>query len=261
MTRDSRLKAVPEAEGDDRVILKEFDVITDLLLLGLDVALDRRIGSNVSAVQSAGIAGAAGESERRLRAALEDSSELDRRAEVLAARNQIAESDQDHWRGFVQAQFAGANKRIDGAAAIVNVIQREGLASRYRRIRCHLIPVVEQHAGTQVKSAAEGKEVEQSVHRAEAESAFVRNSVVKKVAAVIQRVEAAPYVGATRNRYRNIKTCAEGRKLAANPDAESQIAVSFIAWRCKRASRNKNAQEEPHHEHGRFSHCNYLTCM
>ena len=65
---------ISDAERHHRVILEDFHVVTDLVLLGLDVALDGRIGGDVPAVQSAGIAGGARESEGGLRGALKDDS-------------------------------------------------------------------------------------------------------------------------------------------------------------------------------------------
>ena len=203
---DSRLEAVAEAERDDRIILEDFRVVADLLLLGLDIALDRRIAGNVPAVQSAGIAGAAGESERGLRSALKHGSHLNRRAEMLGARNQISPTNHHHRRNFVQGQFARADKGIAGAAAIANIIQGEGLTDRHIGISCDLIAVVEQQAGAQVESAAEGKEVEQSIHGAQVESAFVRNPVIKKVATVIQRAS-------RRVRWRDSKSAPQHQNL------------------------------------------------
>lgn len=98
----------------------------DLRLLGEDVALERRIRSYVSAVQSKRVAGTAGEAERRARNALVNRSDVECHAEMtFAAASQIPPAKQEHRSGFAECQLPISGKRAGRIADVIGPAEAE----------------------------------------------------------------------------------------------------------------------------------------
>lgn len=98
----------------------------DLRLLGEDVALERRIRSYVSAVQSKRVAGTAGEAERRARNALVNRSDVECHAEMtFAAASQIPPTKQEHRSGFAECQLPISGKRAGRIADVIGPAEAE----------------------------------------------------------------------------------------------------------------------------------------
>src|SRR5437016_3477762 len=99
-----------EREADRKywVNLQPGNVVIDLLLLRLNLALYRRIGHR-PACASRGIAHVSSQVERHVGRPLENKSYFNRYAEMLAAtRNQIPVADYKHWCHRVEVGFAAS---------------------------------------------------------------------------------------------------------------------------------------------------------
>lgn len=85
----------------------------ELRLLGENVALDRRIGGYVTAIQSSAIACAAGKIQSRARNSLIDRSDIEGDTEVtLAPASKVSKAEEEHRSGCAEMQLAAAGKRI-----------------------------------------------------------------------------------------------------------------------------------------------------
>ena len=124
-----------------------------------------------------------------------------------------------HGAGLGEVDLALAVDGVSGIAGIRRVVEGKGLASGNGSVGGKLVPVVDEHAGTEMEAAGERKPVVMSFHGAEAKLARVRDSVLVETAIVVKHVESASQVGAERERRASFYARPKRRYL--NGDAET----------------------------------------
>src|SRR6266478_4134324 len=222
----AQLELKADAERYHRVKLIGRGAFVELGLLGNDVGLNGRIGTDGAAVDAAGIAGAAAETQRDARRSLISGADLEGSAEVPVAGYKIAEADENHWRGFVNGELTGPGDGIGGIAEIIYVAQGKALAAGHGSVRRDLVAVVNEYSGTDVELFQEEKIIGR-LSGAQVERAFVGHAVFIKGVPITERVETKAHVGAVANRQRNLSANAQHRDFDAYADGNASLGRSF----------------------------------
>src|ERR1039457_4988296 len=149
-----RLELIPEAQAEHRIKLERPQAVVDIGLFQLDVVLHRGIGADrqTSADRIVG-ARAAGQIQLGVGGALVDYAKIEIDREMPhAAREQVAEPDQQLGRDLSGGDGCRAADRADVRAVVSDAVERKGLASRNRGARGPLVAIVNHHAGTDVEA-------------------------------------------------------------------------------------------------------------
>lgn len=93
------LEPIEETDGDHRVIFQSRQLIVELSLLSLNVALDPRLSGDIAAVCPAKVACVSAKIELGTWCSLENNTQVEHSAEMSCARNKIAPSEHSHRRG------------------------------------------------------------------------------------------------------------------------------------------------------------------
>src|SRR5262245_45647382 len=96
---------------------------------------------------------------------------------MAAARHQVAKTEDDHRRDFVEFQFAAAGNRIGRVAPEKVAAEAEGLAAGHSGVCVQLVAVINEHPRAQMEAAARRKPIEQHLSRSQMECSMIVNAV------------------------------------------------------------------------------------
>ena len=224
------LKIEAESCRDHGLELESGHVVVQLISFGLQVCLKTGKGTDRETDDGGRIAGASVQVECGAGSARVNDSNLKGEAEMaVVTGEQVSLAYGQHRAGLGEVDRAGAVNGVRGIAGVRRVVEGKGLASGNGSVGGKLVPVVDEHAGTEMEAAAEGKPVVMSFHGAEAKLARVSDSVLVETMIIVEHVESGPQVGAERERRGSF--CAGPKRRYLNGDAEPRKRLDGFGLR------------------------------